>query len=163
MIRICIIACLVWLLSSCSTVATKKTEVEDKPVTPEAVMTPEVRATAENFVSDGVSSYQSGNYAEAVNSWQEAIELIPGDAEVHNFVGIAHHKLGEYDKAIQQFTIATELDSTYFEAFNNLGYMQFLKEDYDNALLSFQKSLAINPNYDPAKLNKSKTQKRFLS
>ena len=113
MIRLVVIACLVMLISSCSTVTTKKTEVEDKPVTPESKITPEVRATAENFVSDGVSSYQSGNYSEAVDAWQEAIELIPGDAEVHNFMGIAHHKLGDYDKAIQQFKIATDLDSTY--------------------------------------------------
>ena len=99
------------------------------------------------------------NYSEAVDAWQEAIELIPGDAEVHNFKGIAYHKMEEYDKAIQQFEIATQLDSTYYEAFNNLGYMQFLKKDYDKAQSSFQKSLAINPNYDPAKLNHKKTQK----
>ena len=146
MIRLVIIACLILLISSCSTVATKKTEVTDKPVEPETSITPEVRATAENFVSDGVSLYQDEKYPEAVDAWQQAIELIPGDAEVHNFMGISYHKMGDYDKALQQFGIATDLDSTYYEAYNNMGYMQFLNEDYDNALKSFKKSLTINPS-----------------
>ena len=148
MIRLVIVACLVLLLFSCSSVATKKTDVEDKPVPPETAITPEVRATAENYVSDGVNFYQNENYAEAVDAWHNAIELIPGDAEVHNFMGIAQHKLGEYDKALQQFQMATELDSGYYEAFNNMGYMFFLKEDYDNALDAFQKALQPKPAAD---------------
>ena len=80
MIRLVIIACLVMLIFSCSSVVTKKPEAEDKPVSAEAEIAPEVRATAENYVSDGVSFYQNENYSEAVDAWQEAIELIPSDA-----------------------------------------------------------------------------------
>lgn len=120
---------------------------------------PEVRMNAENFVSDGVAFYQDDNYNEAVSSWQKALELIPGDAEVHNFIGISYHKLNRLEDASTHFQIASDLDSNYYEAYNNLGYVRFLQKKYGDARKAFEKALQINPEYAAAKLNYDKTKK----
>jgi len=161
MTRLVIIACLAIFISSCAWfTSSKKTEDKvDVVEVPEPEIAPEVRTKAENFVSDGVTYYQNGNYEESIDAWKNAIELIPGDAEIHNFLGISYHKMDAFDKAKTEFKIATELDSTYYEAYNNLGYMLFLQENYDDAAKAFEKSLAINPDYDPARLNYKKTEK----
>jgi len=160
MTRLVLVVSIAVFISSCAWFSSSKKveETEQVPI-PEAEIAPEVRAKAENYVSDGVTHYQNQNYPQAVKAWKNAVELIPGDAEVHNFMGIAYHKQDEYDNAITQFKMATELDTTYFEAYNNLGYLLFLKEDYDGARFAFEKALAINPEYDPAKLNYKKTEK----
>jgi Flp pilus assembly protein TadD len=87
------------------------------------------------------------------------LELIPGDAEVHNFIGISYHQLDRYDDAITHFKMATELDSTYSEAFNNWGYDLFLQKKYVEARHEFKKALEIDPDYGAAKLNFEMTNK----
>jgi len=147
--------------SSCAWFTSKPVKEESKVVevkstTPE--IAPEVLVTAESHVSDGVTFYQNAEYNKAIDSWNQAVELIPGDAELHNFIGISYHKLNDLKQAEKQFTFATQLDSTYYEAFNNLGYVRFLQGEYDAANLAFQRALKINPNYDPAKTNYEKTK-----
>ncbi len=122
--------------------------------------TSEARAIeAENYVADGIDYYKNENYQAAVNKWQQALEIIPEDAEVHNFAGLAYHRLGHLDSAIVEFRQAVELNPEYYQAWNNLGYMYFLKGDYEAALPNFRKSLEINPYYDKAKTNLETTQK----
>jgi Flp pilus assembly protein TadD len=106
-----------------------------------------------------VSYYQKGDYEQSVSSWQKALELIPGDAEVHNFIGISYHKLNRLKDATTHFVMATELDTNYYEAYNNLGYTLFLQKKYGEAQRSFKKALVINPQYTAAQLNYEKTKK----
>ena len=149
------------MISSCAWFTSSKPdeEVTKVPEGKPELVPREVRETAENFVSEGVNAYQSGKYAESVDAWQQALELIPGDAEVHNFMGISYHKLQRLDDAKRQFTMATQLDSTYYEAYNNLGYILFLQEEYTAAKNAFEHALEINPNYTQAQLNYDKTKK----
>jgi tetratricopeptide (TPR) repeat protein len=137
----------------------KSAPKEDVVVVPEPEIASDIRLTAENYVSDGIAHHRNGNDSLAVIAWKKALELIPGDAEVHNFIAIGYHKLNKLDNAIAHFTLATELDTIYYQAFNNLGYILFLQKDYAGAKESFQKALAINDQYEPAKLNYAKTQR----
>jgi len=161
MVRVAVVLLLVTLISSCAWFTSSKPEAEatEEPEVKTELAPGEVRETAENFVSEGVSAYQSGEYAKSVAAWQQALELIPGDAEVHNFMGISYHRLERLDDAKRQFTMATQLDSNYYEAYNNLGYILFLQEDYAAAKKAFEHALAINPNYTQAQLNYEKTNK----
>jgi tetratricopeptide (TPR) repeat protein len=135
------------LLSSCVGPFKKKSkELEESP-----------EIIAENYVSDAIDFYQAQNYRNAIKGWKKALTIIPGDAEVNNFVGLAYHKTGKLDSAITYFSDAVKYDSTYYEAWNNLGYMHFLKGEYDLALKYFDWALKANPNYYQARLNRQKT------
>jgi Flp pilus assembly protein TadD len=113
----------------------------------------EAELEAENYISNGLTYHQDGKDSLAVIAWKKALELIPGDAEIHNFLGNSYFRLKKMDEAVAQFRIATELDPTYYQAFNNLGYMLFLQDKYGQAKIAFNKSLEQNPEYQPAKLN----------
>ena len=86
--KIVIFAIVVILLSSCSRFFKK-----DQPEPPEVKETPEV--IAENYVSDAIDYYQAARYHEAIVGWKKALQIIPNDAEIHNFMGLAYHRTGE--------------------------------------------------------------------
>jgi superkiller protein 3 len=159
MIRALIAAMILFFVFSCSKQTRTGSEADEQPELETSEIAPEVRETAENFVSEGVSFYQEGNYEQSVSAWQNALELIPGDAEVHNFIGISYHNLNRYDDATTHFRTATDLDSTYFEAYNNLGYDLFIQKKYVAARRAFERALEINPEYTAAKLNYERTKK----
>jgi len=162
MIRVLMAILMLFFVFSCSKQTRTGADADEQPEVTETEIGPEVRETAENFVTEGVVFYQDGNYDQAAMSWQKALELIPGDAEVHNFIGISYHNLNRFDDATTHFRIATDLDSTYYEAFNNLGYDLFLQKKYVDARHAFETALEINPEYTAAKLNYEKT-KRIMS
>ncbi|KAA3608429.1 MAG: tetratricopeptide repeat protein [Calditrichaeota bacterium] len=108
---------------------------------------------AEKYVSDGFNHFKSGNDSLAVSAWQDALDIIPKDAEIHNFVGIAYHRMGKLNEASRAFKRAIDLDAAYYEAANNYGYLLFLLEKYPQAKKSFKLALKINPDYQPAKKN----------
>ena len=97
----------------------------------------------ENYVTDGVTYFEHSEDSLAVITWGKALELKPGDAEIHNWIGIAYFRMNKLDEALNHYNLATALDSTYYQAFNNLGYTHFLKKDYDAANQAYQKSLLI--------------------
>lgn len=140
------------LLSSCAWFSSEPKE--DIPNEDEIVAAEEARlAEAENYVSDGIAYYQAGNDTMAVKSWEKALNIIPEDAEVHNFKGISLHRLGNTDEALKSFKKATTLNPKYFQAHNNAGYMLFLKNKYKAAEQEFEQSLSHNPKYEPALRN----------
>lgn len=112
---------------------------------------------AENYVSDAIDYYQAAKYRQAISGWKKALEMIPEDAEVHNFVGLAYHRIGKLDSAIIYFEKAVEIDPDYYQAWNNMGYMYFLQANYQKALEFFDQALKANPNYEQARLNRVKT------
>ena len=159
MIRVLMAVMILFFVMACSKQTHTIPDTDAEPELTGAKIAPEVRETAENFVSEGVDHYQNGEYEKSVSSWQKAIELIPGDAEVHNFIGISYHNLNRFEDATTHFRIATELDSTYYEAYNNLGYDLFLQKKYVEARRAFKIALEINPEYAAAKLNYERTKK----
>jgi tetratricopeptide (TPR) repeat protein len=112
---------------------------------------------AENYVSDAIDYYQVQKYREAIQGWKQALQIIPDDAEVDNFIGLAYHRLGKLDSAIIYFEKAVEIDTLYHQAWNNLGYMHFLLGEYKQALVFFDQALRVNPFYEQARLNRTKT------
>ncbi|HID39307.1 MAG TPA: tetratricopeptide repeat protein [Calditrichaeota bacterium] len=149
--RIITLFVIVFLATSC---AWFKSEPKEPSAEQQAEKEQMRLAEAENYVSDGISYFQAENDSLAILSWKKALEIIPEDAEVHNFLGIALHRNGEVEAALEEFRKAVELKPDYFEAENNRGYMLFLLNRYNAALAAFNRSLAINPGYEPAIRNR---------
>jgi Flp pilus assembly protein TadD len=147
------------LLSSCAWFKSEPKQPVTSEKTAEELRAEEMRlARADNLVSDGINYYQVGKDSSAVESWRRALELIPYDAEVHNFVGIALHRQGNIREALTEFELAVNLKGDYYQAYNNIGYMNFLLGNYDKALSAFNDALDIQPAYEPAIKNKKLTE-----
>ena len=59
-------------------------------------------------------------YEEALNDYDEAIELDPDNSYCYCNRGIAYEKMGEYQEAINDYNKAIELDSNCKIAIENL-------------------------------------------
>ncbi|HET9325852.1 MAG TPA: tetratricopeptide repeat protein [Candidatus Eisenbacteria bacterium] len=57
----------------------------------------------------------------------------------------------KFKKALGYAESSTSYDANYFEAWNLVGYCARKLGDYDKAFTAYDKSLAINPEYAPAR------------
>lgn len=137
---------LIFVLSGCGIFVKKK-----PPLSKE-----ETEILAENYVQTGIDYFEQQEFHKSIVEWKKALEYIPGDAEVHNFLGISYHRVGHLDSSIAEYKKAVELDPNYHQALNNMGYIYFLKGEYQTALQYFDRALKINPSYQQAILNRQK-------
>jgi len=137
---------LIFILSGCGIFVKKK-----PPITKE-----EMEILAENYVETGIDYFEQREFQKAIVEWKKALEYIPEDADVHNFLGIAFHRVGHLDSSIAEYKKAVALDPNYHQALNNTGYIYFLKGEYQTALQYFDKALKVNPSYQQAILNRQK-------
>lgn len=117
----------------------------------------EMEVLGENYVTTGIDYFREKEFDTAIREWKKALEYIPEDAEVHNFLGIAYHRAGHLDSSIISYKKAVHLNPTYHQALNNAGYIYFLKGDYETALSYFDRALEVDPAYEQAVLNRQKT------
>jgi len=108
---------------------------------------------ADKYFAEGVEFYKQENDSLAQSYWRKAAEIIPDDAELHNFIGISLQRQDRIKMALSEFETALENDPTYYEAYNNAGYMWLLLNNYDRAKAAFKQSLTYNSDYQPAVKN----------
>jgi len=103
------------LLLGCSSSGTK------------AKTSPEDRAHAEDplyaltLLRQGSALLQQKRSEAALDKFQEAQRLAPGNATVHNMIGLCHMQMGTLDQAVSSFDQALELTPAFTNARNNRG------------------------------------------
>jgi tetratricopeptide (TPR) repeat protein len=63
--------------------------------------------------ADGYRALMSGDYALALDSFQDALELNSQDAEAMNWTGITYRYMGEYETALSHISLAMNLNGDY--------------------------------------------------
>jgi uncharacterized protein (TIGR02466 family) len=84
-------------------------------------------------------------YAEAADSYQQAIQLQPNNADLYFNRGIALTQIGGLDEAIQCYQQAIRIKPSFFEAHGNIGTILQRLGKLDDAIQSYQNGLKINP------------------
>lgn len=109
------------------------------------------------------------NLGAAILAYEKAIGLYPNFSECINNVGGCYRKLGYFDKAIDCFKKAVEIGRTdkfkhdfgskanqfLADYISNLGSSNVARHAADLALGYFEEALALNPECENAKWNKS--------
>lgn len=113
----------------------------------------------ETFVIKGVKFYEEDKIDSAITIWKKALQYLPEDDELNNWLGLAYQKMNNMDSAQYYYEKAIELNENNRQAYNNLGYVYFKKGDYKRALDLFEKALAIDPFFEQAQLNYETTKK----
>jgi tetratricopeptide (TPR) repeat protein len=145
-----ILCCLIFLLLIIGCGVFKKTAAT------EPLSTEESEIVGEYYVQTGIDSFEHEKFDAAISQWKRALEYLPDDAEIYNFMGIAYHRISELDSSIILYEQAVSLDPEYYQAINNTGYIYFLKGEYDAALKNFNRALEVNPYYEQAGMNRVK-------
>lgn len=101
----------------------------------------------------GKVSSQRNDYAAAIASYTQAIELNPKWAEVYVQRGIALRMSGRLDQAIEDFDKAAELNPqatqnnrAVAQAYTNQGQVLAMGFEFDRAITDFDKALKLFPD-----------------
>lgn len=104
-----------------------------------------------DYVKDGTKLLEEGQYQEAIESFQSAIEKDEDAAEAYRGIGMAYYEQQDYEKARENLQAA--LDSGVLQTpaiYNLVGICGMNLEDYDGALAAFEQGTAISETVEIA-------------
>lgn len=110
--------------------------------------------TAQRFFEQGFVFYENKKYEEAINSYTEAIKLIPGYAGAYNNRGNIFSFVNKIDNAIEDYTEAIKIDPSYVMAYSNRAVIWIEKGYLDKAINDLDVSIQLDPNYSNAYVNR---------
>ncbi|MBI4930335.1 MAG: tetratricopeptide repeat protein [Bacteroidetes bacterium] len=96
-----------------------------------------------------------GKAAEAYIFYNKANELSPFNIDFMNKLAGNLASRNKPDEAKNIYEKIISEDSKYAPAYCNLGYIYFLKQDFVSAEKNYNQSLALDPDYEQALINKA--------
>ncbi len=107
---------------------------------------------AVNYTESGWRSYRAGNYAEALLSFERALNFDDGLADAHNGVAWSHLSLSLDPKLAQEaFQNAVQLDASNADAWVGLANTLYLRNkdlsDFRSAILAIDNALQADTEY----------------
>ena len=102
----------------------------------------------------GTISLQRGNYAMAVEWFDQSLEKSFQQPIALNNRGNALTALERYTEALSSFNCAISIDKVYVEAYFNRGNTLQIVKDFKKSLESYDKAVSLNPDYAEAYLNR---------
>lgn len=97
--------------------------------------------------NDGNTFFRKGQYQEALDSYEKAIQADPKYTKAYFGKGNAYKKLRKFDEAIQAYNKAIELDSTYDMCLFALGSLYEDDGKYPLAIKFYDKVVKVDPKY----------------
>ncbi len=88
----------------------------------------------------------TGQYEQALEQFQEAIQLDPADDSPYIGLATAYEKLGKTQEAIATYQRAIQLRPSYPLAYNRLGEFQMSHGQYQDAVGIFRQVIALAPD-----------------
>jgi tetratricopeptide (TPR) repeat protein len=109
---------------------------------------------AEAYVLRAISHGYMGNYGQAIEDYDLAIEINPQYALAYNSRGNAYYDLRQYERAIEDYSQAIEINSQYAVAHYNRGLVYYNLRQYGRAIEDYSRAIEINPQYAAAYNNR---------
>lgn len=91
-----------------------------------------------------------GESSRAVQHYQHALQIWPGDPGAHNNLAIELSRAGRLDLAAQHFAAAIAIWPGFVDARNNLGLLLVGQGKLDDAITQFQEAVKARPNHPVA-------------
>ena len=92
----------------------------------------------------GLELFRQEKYEAALQQFEEARRLQPGDAAIDNFIGITETKLGRIDEANKDYETAIRIDPKLAGPHTNLGFNYLGKKQYELAEKQLKTALALD-------------------
>lgn len=112
------------------------------------------RMNAEEFFHQGVDKVERGNYQEAIQNFNQALQINPNLIEGYCNRGLVRIVLRDYQGAIADFNQALRLNPDHADAYNKRGNACAEMGDIQRAMTDFDQALRLKPNYAEAYYNR---------
>lgn len=93
------------------------------------------------------------NYQQAVNDFNQAIEINPNYPASYHGIGEVYYELKNYSQALSYFTKAIQLDSNFVAAYNDRGKCYLDSKNYRKAINDFTKVIELIQSQFPEYFN----------
>jgi serine/threonine protein kinase len=103
--------------------------------------------TSEQWLDAAQQHYQAGRYYEALQAYEQALQLDPHDIDTYYNMGLTLLELKRYEEAISVFEQTLQLDPTYAGAYFNKGVALGELRQPDEALVAFNLAWQLDPGY----------------
>jgi len=113
---------------------------------PKPAVSLENKAQAEKLKQTGNSQMSHKEYAEAIQSYTEAISFDPTFAVYYSNRAAAYSSQGNHQKAVEDAEKAIEVDPKFIKAFSRLGHAHYSLGDFEAASAAFRRGLELDPN-----------------
>jgi len=109
---------------------------------------------AESFVKQGIQNVQKGDLDEALDDFDQAIELNPQNANAYYNRGIVKSRLKDWDGAIADFTDSIKFNPQHVGAYFYRGIAKQQNSDLQGALADYTQTIAFDPQLALVFLNR---------
>jgi tetratricopeptide (TPR) repeat protein len=89
--------------------------------------------------------FDQGRYEEALQAFDQSIQINPSYAESWNYKGIVLLLTYKCEEAIKCFEVAIALDSSFATAWNNKAGALYAMGRYDEAILACDRAIQLDP------------------
>ena len=100
----------------------------------------------------GLKFVNKGNFQQAANHFQAAVEIYPEYLAARNDLGAQFLKLKQIDEAEKHFEIVLNNDPKNYNATFNMGLVQFERHNYAQAISLLQQAIAIDSTRPVARM-----------
>ncbi len=127
---------------------------------PLSAFTPNVNVknrTKEEWLDEGNRLYNIGQFQDALNAFENAIQIDPTFADAHEGKTSALCALGRYQEALTSVETALKLDPGYAASYNDKGDILYEFKSYTDALGYYEHALQLEPDNLEAYLGRATT------
>jgi len=103
--------------------------------------------TSEQWLDAAEQHYQAGRYYDALQAYEQALQIDPHDIDSHYNMGLTLLDLKRYEEAISVFEQTLQLDPTYAGAYFNKGVALGELRQPEEALVAFDLARQLDPGY----------------
>jgi len=108
---------------------------------------------SEGHFAQGVRSRARGDMQNAMEQFERATALNPGDAAAHLNLGIVYGEVGRFDDALREFGRVLELNPAHPAAQFNRGVVLMKQQNQAEAIFAFEKALVLGESSTPLHYN----------
>jgi tetratricopeptide (TPR) repeat protein len=98
------------------------------------------------YLNLGDEYLQKGEYAAAINSYNQALKFDSSDADIYYKLGLVHYQLGDYHTAIINYNQAINININHPQAYNKIGLAHYQIGNYQIAIEAYTQAIIINPH-----------------
>lgn len=94
----------------------------------------------------GQALADTGRFEQAVEAYNRALKITPGNPSTHRHLGQALSQMGRTEEALESYRKAIQIDPLDAVTYSNIGLILEGQEDHDEAIAHFRKAIQLDAN-----------------